>query len=96
MQPSYWTIAIDAYCAYVCWSMFGQTHRRSERFAALLMILLLVTKIVVRFTEGQAAVALRGVGCAAVAVWTIVMVTGLVHGMLHKEPGSPATAHPVL
>lgn len=95
MQPSYWAIAIGAYCAYVCWSMLGQTRRKTERLAALLMALLFVAKIGVRFMEGQAAIALRGVGCAAVAVGTVVMVIGLVHATAHKELGNSTTASPL-
>ncbi len=96
IRPSYWAIAIAAYCAYVCWSMVGEAHRKSDRIAALLMLLLFVTKIGVRFVGGHAALVLRGVGCIAVVAGIIAMLVGLVHGMSHKEPGNSATANPVL
>jgi hypothetical protein len=93
MQPSYWTIAIDAYCAYVCWSMLGQTQRKTERLAALLMALLFVIKIGMRFIEGQTALALRGVGCAFVVAGAIVMMTGLIRARSHKELESRSTSN---
>jgi len=96
IRPSYWAIAIAAYCAYVCWSMVGETHRKSDRLAALLMVLLFVTKIGVRFVNGHAAIALMGVGCVAVAVGTIAMLIGLVRATSHKEQGNSAAASPLL
>lgn len=92
IRPSYWAIAIAAYCAYVCWSMVGEAHRKSDRIAALLMVLLFVTKIGVRFMEGHAAIALRGVGCVAVAVGTIVMIIGLVSAISHRGLGNPSAS----
>ena len=96
IRPSYWAIAIAAYCAYVCWSMVGETHRKSDRLAALLMALLFVAKISVRFVNGHVAIALLGVGCAAVAVGTVVMLIGLVRATSHKEQGNSTAASPLL
>lgn len=72
--------------------MVGEAHRKSDRIAALLMVLLFVTKIGVRFMEGHAAIALRGVGCVAVAVGTIVMIIGLVSAISHRGLGNPSAS----
>jgi hypothetical protein len=85
IRPSYWTIAIAAYCAYVCWSMVVETHRKSDRIAAFLMVILFVAKIVARFVNGHAGLVLRGAGCAAVVVGVVAMLAGLVPATLRKE-----------
>jgi hypothetical protein len=67
----------------------------NDRIAALMLVVLLATKIGMRFVAGHDAILLKGAGCIAISIGMIEMFLGLLNAMSPEEsefPQFPADA----
>jgi len=67
----------------------------NDRIAALMLAILLATKIAMHFAAGHAAIALKGIGCIAISIGMIEIFLGLLNVMSPDQsefPQFPADA----